>query len=335
MPRRHRPSSLAARPYLAPGLLAAVLSTGASLALAQNPGAPLGIVVPYPAGGPLDKTAHILAKAAAAQLGPIAVQNKPGAGGNLGAEMVAKAPAGGNLLVMGAVATHAVNPWLAKPFPYDPVADFTPIALVARTPNVLVMEAGLAQRLDIKSTTDLVKYLKAHPDTLKYGSGGNGSIGHIAGEMFKSLTNTRMAHTPFQGAGPTLKALQDGAVALAFDNLASSLPLIRSGKLVALGVTSLGSDDELPKVPSINSEVPGFNVSTWFGLFAPAALPQAAAQKYAAAFSAAMQTASVREQFKAMGLEPEELTLGAFGSFVRSEHSKYGFLIKAAKIKTD
>lgn len=334
MPRRPLPF-LAWAATLAPLLLTATLSGGARPALAQNAAAPLGIVVPYPTGGPVDKTAHILAKAVAPQLGPVAVQNKPGAGGNLGAEMVARAPADGNLLVMGAVATHAVNPWLAKPFPYDPIADFTPIVLVARTPNVLVMEAGLAQRLQIKTTSDLVKYLKAHPDTLKYGSGGSGSIGHIAGEMFKSLTNTRMAHTPFQGAGPALKALQEGGVALAFDNLASSLPLIRSGKLVALGVTSLGSDDELPNVPSINSEVPGFNVSTWFGLFAPASLPSAAAQKYAAAFSAAMQTPAVREQFKAMGLEPESLTLGAFGSFVRSEHSKYGFLIKAAKIKTD
>ena len=326
---------LALFPGLFPVVFTALLASAAGMAQAQNAAAPLSIVVPYPAGGPLDKAAHILATAAATQLGAVTVQNKPGAGGNTGADLVAKAPAGGNLLVMGAVATHAVNPWLTKPFPYDPIADFTPIVLVARTPNVLVMEAGNAKRLQIQTSSDLVKYLKAHPDTLKYGSGGNGSIGHIAGEMFKSLTNTRMAHTPFQGAGPALKALQEGGVALAFDNLASSLPLIRSGKLVALGVTSLGSDEALPKVPSINSEVPGFNVSTWFGLFAPASLPPAAAQKYATAFTAAMQSPAGREQFRAMGLAPEELTLGAFGTFVRSEHSKYGFLIKAAKIKTD
>ncbi len=304
-------------------------------AQAQTPSAPLTIVVPYPAGGPLDKSAHILATAAQGKLGAIKVDNKPGAGGNVGADLVAKAPAGGNLLLMGAVATHAVNPWLYKSFPYDPIKDFTPIALVARTPNVLVMSADQAKALNIHTTADLVKYLKAHPDQLKYGSGGNGSIGHIAGEMFKSLTNTRMPHTPFQGAGPALKALQEGGVGVVFDNLASSLPLIQSGKLKALGVTSLSNDGALPGVPSINSEVPGFNVSTWFGLFAPASLPADAAQKYAAAFSAAMGSPTVKDQFKKMGLDPEELTLGGFGAFVKSEHGKYGFLIKAAKIKID
>jgi len=314
------------------GCLALCLSMAAQ---AQNASAPLTIVVPYPAGGPLDKTAHILASAAQAKLGTIKVENKPGAGGNVGADFVAKAPAGGNLLVMGAVATHAVNPWLYKNFPYDPLKDFTPIVLVARTPNVLVMSAEQSKALNINTTSDLVKYVKAHPDQLKYGSGGNGSIGHIAGEMFKTLTNTRMPHASFQGAGAALKALQEGSVGIVFDNLASSLPLIQSGKLKALGVTSLSSDEALPGVPSINSEVPGFNVSTWFGLFAPASLPADAAQKYASAFVAAMESPAGKSQFKQMGLTPEELTLGSFAGFVKSEHSKYGFLIKAAKIKID
>lgn len=295
--------------------------------------APLTIVVPYAAGGPLDKSARILAEGAQAQLGPVQVDNRPGAGGSQGAAAVAKAPASERLLVMGAVATHAVNPWLSKDFPYDPIRDFKPIALVARTPNVLVMSAAQADALGIRSTSDLVKYLKTHPDQLVFGSGGNGSIGHIAGEMFKSLTNTRMAHQPFPGAGPALKALQGGGVALVFDNLASSLPLIREGKLKALGVTSLGPDSALPDVPSINSEVPGFNVSTWFGLFAPASLPEVEARRYAEAFSAAMRSSGGRQQFQAMGLEPEELTLEGFGTFVRSEYSKYEFLIKAAKIR--
>lgn len=317
------------------GLVLVVGMWGAGMAYAQNAAAPLTLVVPYPAGGPLDKSARILAESASAQLGVIRVENKPGAGGNLGAELVAKAPADANLLVMGAVATHAVNPWLYKNFPYDPIRDFKPIALVARTPNVLVMSADRAQALGIATTTDLVKYLKAHPDQVRYGSGGNGSIGHIAAEMFKSLTNTRMGHQPFAGAGPALKALQEGGVALVFDNLASSLPLIQAGKLKALGVTSLGSDAALPSVPSINSEVPGFNVSTWFGLFAPASLPDAAAQKYADAFSAAMRSPAGKAEFKKMGLEPEELVLGGFASFVRSEHSKYQFLIKTAKIRID
>ncbi len=316
-------------------LLSALLSCVTLAAQAQNSLAPMALVVPYPAGGPLDTSARILAAGASAQLGPIAVENKPGAGGGTGADLVAKAAKTANMVLMGAVATHAVNPWLYKRFPYDPIKDFKPLVLVARTPNVLVMNAEQATRLNIGTTTDLVKYLKAHPDQLQYGSGGNGSIGHIAAEMFKSLTNTRMAHHPFQGSSPALKALQAQQVDLVFDNLASSLPLIQAGKLKALGVTSLGRDESLPNVPSINDEIQGFNVVTWFGLFAPASLPDADAQRYAGAFSAAMQSPAGKEKFKKMGITPEELSLDGFSRFVRAEHSKYGFLIKAAKIKIE
>ena len=299
----------------------------------QAKAGPLTIVVPYAAGGPLDKSARLLAEGAQAQLGPTQVENRPGAGGNLDAAQVAKAGADDKLLLMGAVATHAINPWLQKDFPYDPIRDFKPLLLVARTPNVLVMNAAQADALGIRSAKDVVRHLKEHQGELHYGSGGNGSIGHIAGEMFKALSNTRMTHQPFAGAGPALKALQEGKVLLMFDNLASSLPLIRAGKLRALGVTSLGPDEALPDVASINSEVPGFNVLTWFGLFAPASLPEAQARTYATAFSAAMRTPAGLQQLKAMGLNPEELTLDAFGSFVLSEYKKYEFLIKAVKIR--
>ena len=302
-------------------------------ALAQNASAPMTLIVPYPAGGPLDTSARLIAEGASADLGKITVENKPGAGGGTGADMVAKAPKTSNMVVMGAVATHAVNPWLYKNFPYDALKDFKPIVLVARTPNVLVMNAAQAKELNIGTTTELVKYLKTHPDQLKYGSGGNGSIGHIAAEMFKSLTNTRMAHQPFQGSTPALKALQAREVALVFDNLASSLALIRSGELKALGVTSLGPDESLPNVPTINEEVQGFNVVTWFGLFAPASLPDADARRYADAFEGSMQSAKGKAGLKKMGIAPEELRLESFQRFVESENHKYGFLIRAAKIK--
>ncbi len=316
-------------------LFSVALATAATAALAQTPSAPMTIVVPYPAGGPLDTSARIIAEGAAAQLGAIKVENKPGAGGGTGADLVAKSPTGSNQLLMGAVATHAVNPWLYKNFPYNAIKDFKPIALVARTPNVLVVNTEQAAKLGIKTTPDLVQYLKKNPDQAKYGSGGNGSIGHISAEMFKSLTNTKMGHTPFQGSNPALAALQSGQVLLVFDNLASALPHIRSGKLHALGVTTLSRSDALPQVPSINDAVQGFNVSTWFGLFAPASLPQADAQRYAAAFTAAMQSAAGKEKFKQMGITPEELTLDGFAQFVRSENSKYEFLIRAAKIKIE
>ncbi len=315
-------------------LLCMFVASVATVALAQTPSAPLTIVVPYPAGGPLDTSARILAEGAT-QLGSIKVENKPGAGGTTGADLVAKAPKTGNLLLMGAVATHAVNPWLQKNFPYNALKDFKPIALVARTPNVLVVNAAQASKLGIRTTTDLVQYLKKNPDQVKYGSGGNGSIGHISAEMFKSLTNTKMGHTPFQGSKPALAALEAGQVLMVFDNLASALPQIKSGKLLALGVTTLSSDEALPNVPSINNSVQGFNVSTWFGLFAPASLPDADAQRYAAAFSSAMRSPAGLAKFKKMGIDPEELTLNGFAQFVRSENSKYEFLIRAAKIKID
>lgn len=316
-------------------MFSVALAAAATAALAQTPSAPMTIVVPYPAGGPLDTSARIIAEGAAAQLGAIKVENKPGAGGGTGADLVAKSPTGSNQLLMGAVATHAVNPWLYKNFPYNPIKDFKPISLVARTPNVLVVNAEQAAKLGIKTTPDLVQYLKKNPDQAKYGSGGNGSIGHISAEMFKSLTNTKMGHTPFQGSNPALAALQSGQVLLVFDNLASALPHIRSGKLLALGVTTLSRNEALPQVPSINDSVQGFNVSTWFGLFAPAALPQADAQRYAAAFTAVMQSPAGKEKFKQMGITPEELTLDGFAQFVRSENSKYEFLIRAAKIKIE
>ena len=316
-------------------LLSVLLACVPMGATAQNASAPMSLVVPYPAGGPLDTSARLIAQEASDALGKINVENKPGKGGGTGAELVAKAPKSANMVLMGAVATHAVNPWLYKNFPYDPLKDFKPLVLVARTPNVLVMNAEVANELGIQSTSDLVKYLKANPEKLKYGSGGNGSIGHIAAEMFKSLTNTRMSHVPFQGSNPALKALQGREVALVFDNLASSLPLIQTGHLKALGVTSLGQDEALPKVPSINSEVPGFNVVTWFGLFAPASLPESDARRYAEAFESAMKSNRGTAGLKKMGITTEDMRLATFQEFVESENSKFGFLIKTAKIRIE
>lgn len=318
-------------------LLRAAFPCLVAVAQAQNASAPLSIVVPYQMGGALDNAARLVADVAKPQLGDIVVINKPGAGGNTGADLVAKAPPGGNLLVMGSVGTHASNPWLYKNFPYDPVKDFKPIVLVGRAPAVLLMNAEEAKRLGIRTTTDLVAYLKKHPDQLKGGSGGKGSISHIAAEMFRLLTNTRVSYVQFEsiGSGEALRALQSNELTLVFDSVASSLDLIRSGKFVALGVTSLGRIDALPQVPSINDEVPGFNVVTWFGLFAPAALPDADAQRYAAAFLQGMQSSAGRERFRKLGIAPEELTLDGFGRFQQSELNKYGFLIKTTKIRID
>ena len=237
---------------------------------AQNATKTLTIVVPYPAGGPLDISARILAEGARSKLdSTILVENKPGAGGTIGANQVAKSAAGSNQLLMGAVATHAANPWLMPNYPFDPLKDFKPVSLVAQIPNVLVINADVAAKLNIRSTADLVAHIKKNPGKLNYSSGGNGSIGHIAGEMLKSLTKTSMVHIPYLGAGPAQLGLLSGQVDVMFDNLASALPQIRAGKLLALGVTTQKRSEALPDVPPINDSIKGFDVSTWFGIFAP------------------------------------------------------------------
>lgn len=306
------------------------------LAHAQNSGKTITIVVPYPAGGPLDISARILAEGARSKLdATVLVENKPGAGGTIGANQVAKSAAGSNQLLMGAVATHAANPWLLPNFPYDPVKDFKAVSLVAQIPNVLVIHAGLAGKLGIHSTADLIAHIKKNPGRLNYSSGGNGSIGHIAGEMLKSLTKTSMVHIPYLGAGPAQLGLLSGQVDVMFDNLASALPQIRAGKLLALGVTTLARSEALPDVPPINDTVKGFNVSTWFGIFAPSHASDAEVQKYAAAFQETMAAPDNKDKFSKMGFTPERLSPADFSKFVTAEHAKYGALIKAANIKID
>ena len=319
---------------LLPSLLASAIVTLPTLVVAQNK--PITIVVPYPAGGPLDISARILAEGARSKLDTtVVVENKPGAGGTIGANQVAKSTAGSQQLLMGAIATHAANPWLMPNYPFDPIKDFKPVSLVAQIPNVLVMNVEKANQLNIRSTRDLVAYIKKNPGKLNYSSGGNGSIGHIAGEMLKSLTQSSMVHIPYSGAGPAQLALLSGQVDVMFDNLASALTQIRAGKLLALGVTTQKRSEALPDVPPINDTVKGFDVSTWFGIFAPSHLSDADVQKYATAFADTMNAAENKDKFSKMGFTPERLSPAEFAKFVQAEHAKYGALIKSAGIKID
>ncbi len=319
---------------LLPSLLASAIVTLPTLVVAQNK--PITIVVPYPAGGPLDISARILAEGARSKLDTtVVVENKPGAGGTIGANQVAKSAAGSQQLLMGAIATHAANPWLMPNYPFDPIKDFKPVSLVAQIPNVLVMNVEKANQLNIRSTRDLVAYIKKNPGKLNYSSGGNGSIGHIAGEMLKSLTQSSMVHIPYSGAGPAQLALLSGQVDVMFDNLASALTQIRAGKLLALGVTTQKRSEALSDVPPINDTVKGFDVSTWFGIFAPSHLSDADVQKYATAFADTMNAAENKDKFSKMGFTPERLSPAEFAKFVQAEHAKYGALIKSAGIKID
>ncbi|WP_417283201.1 Bug family tripartite tricarboxylate transporter substrate binding protein [Comamonas sp.] len=314
-------------------VLAALLCGSAFAALAQNASRPLSFVVPYPAGGPLDISAHLLAQGAQQALGVITVANKPGAGGATGVDLIAKAKPQDNLVVMGAVATHAILPHLGTPLSYDAQKDFKPLILVARVPNVLVLTKARATELKLQTTANLVAFLKAHPNGLKMGSAGNGSVGHIAGEMLKALANLRMVNQQYAGAAAAQKALLSGEVDLVFDNLASALPLIQSGELVALSVTTPDRNIALRDVPSLNEAVPGFDVATWFGVFAPASLPDKDAQNYARAFQAALADPKYKDQYRKMGIAPEDMRLQEFADFVKRENRKFQFLISATKIK--
>ena len=255
---------------------ASAMSSLTRLACAQTayPNKPIRLVVPYPPGGPLDTAARALAERVKESLGVIVVENRPGAGGNLGVDQVAKSPPDGYSLVIGAVATHAVNPWLFSKLPYDPIKDFSPITLIAHVPNVLVMTPERADQLGIRSARELIDYARKNPAQLNYASGGNGSAGHMAGELMKSQANISAVHIPYAGAAPAQLGLLAGQTDFMFDNLASATAQIKAGKLRALAVTTAQRASALPEVPTMaESGLPGFDVSTWFGVFAPAGTP--------------------------------------------------------------
>ncbi|MDT7836395.1 tripartite tricarboxylate transporter substrate binding protein [Aquabacterium sp. OR-4] len=309
-------------------------------ALAQGVARPIRLIVPYPPGGPLDIAARALAAGVKDTLGAMVVDNKPGAGGNLGADLAAKAAPDGHTLVMGAVATHAINPWLFKKLPYDPLRDFTPITRVAQVPNVLVMNAEAAQRLQIGSLADLVAYARKNPGKLNYGSGGNGSAGHLAGEMFKSQAGLFMVHIPYAGGNPAQLALLAGQVDLNFDNLATASANIKSGKLKALAVTGTRRAPALPDLPTVAEAgarlgLAQFDVGTWFGLFAPAGLPPAELARLHKGFAAALESAELKARFAQLMAEPSPTTPEQFGAFVKAELAKYGPVVKASGATVD
>jgi tripartite-type tricarboxylate transporter receptor subunit TctC len=298
------------------------------------------LVVPYPPGGPLDIVARALAAAVKDSLGAVILENRPGAGGNLGADLVAKAAPDGNTLVMGAVATHAINPWLFSKMPYDPIRDFTPVTLVAQVPNVLVMNAEAAQRLGITTVADLVGYAKKNPGKLNYGSGGNGSAGHLAGEMFKAQAGVFMVHIPYAGGNPAQLALLSGQVDLNFDNLAAASANIKSGKLRAIAVTTKARASAMPEVPTIAAGgaslgLAQFDVSTWFGLFGPARLPADVLAKLNKAYTDALASPELKARMAMLMAEPAPTTPEQFSAFVKAELARYEPVVKASGAKVD
>ena len=256
---------------------------------AQPAGRPIRLIVPYAAGGPIDVTARVLAERVKDSLGTVVIENRPGGGGNIGADLVAKAAPDGLTIGISALATHAINPWLYNKMPFDAARDFAPITQMVRVPNVLVINADTATRLNIRTLADLVKYAKANPGRLNYGSGGNGSGGHLAGEMFKAQAGIFAVHIPYNGGNPAQLALLSGQVDFNFDNLATAAANIKAGKLRALAVTTAQRSPALPDVEAVSDTYPGFAVDTWWGLVAPAGTPREVVTRLNQAFRGCAQ----------------------------------------------
>ena len=306
--------------------------------MAQAQAKTLRLIVPYPPGGPLDIVARMLAEKVQVTLGNVIVENRPGAGGNLGADLVAKAAPDGNTIVMGAVATHAINPWLYAKMPYDSARDFTPITGVAQVPNVLVMNPDTATRLGIRQVADLIAYAKQNPGKLNYGSGGNGSAGHLAGEMFKAQAGVFMVHIPYAGGNPAQLALLSGQVDLNFDNLAAASANIRAGKLRALAVTTAQRSSVMADVPTIaesGAALAGFDVNTWFGLFGPAGLAPDMTRRLNSAFVDALASPELKARLATLMAEPMPGTPQQFGDFVKAELAKYQRVVKASGARVE
>ena len=315
-------------------LAATVLAVPYALAAdAPWPARPIHLVVPYPPGGPLDTVARLTAQKVSADLGqPIVVDNKAGAGGNIGADPVAKAAPDGYTLLLGAVATHAINPTLYASVPYDAQRDFEPVTQLASTPNVLIVNPALP----VKDVREFIAYAKAHPGTLNFGSGSTGSAGHLAGELFKRMAGIEMTHVPYKGAAPAMQDLIAGQVQVMFDNLASALTQIKAGRVRALAVTTAKRTPLAPELPTIaESGLAGFDINTWFGLFVPAKTPRPIVDRLHDGFVKALAQPDVREKMLALGAEPVGNTPGQFAAYVKSEAEKYARVVKASGARVD
>ena len=293
------------------------------------------LIVPYAAGGPIDVTARLMAERVKDTLGTVIIENRPGGGGNIGADAIAKAAPDGLTIGIAAVATHAINPWLYTKMPYNAATDFAPITQMLRVPNVLVINADTAARLNINTLADLVKYAKANPAKLNYASGGNGSAGHLAGEMFKAQAGIFAVHIPYNGGNPAQVALLSGQVDFNFDNLATAAANIKAGKLKVLAVTTARRAAALPDVPAVSETFKGFEIDTWWGLVAPAGTPTDVIARLNAAFVAALNSPEAKARFAALMAEPVASMPEQFAAFMKAELGKYEKVVKASGAKVD
>ncbi|KQP13555.1 tripartite tricarboxylate transporter substrate binding protein [Pseudorhodoferax sp. Leaf267] len=324
-------------------LATAVLAACSALpAAAQGswPTKPVRMVVPFAPGGTTDILARAMAVELTKALGqPFVVDNRAGAGGNIGADIVAKAAPDGYTILMGTVGTHAINKWLYDKMPFDPVKDFAPISLVAGVPNVMVVNAEKARSLKIGNVQQFIAYAKANPGKLNMASSGNGTSIHMAGELFKTMTGAYMVHFPYRGSGPALMDMVGGNMDVMFDNLPSAMQQIKAGKLTALAVTSAQRSAALPDVPTVEQaggpQLKGFEASSWFGLLAPAGTPMEIVNRIQQEVAKAIKTPDVSDKLLAQGAIPSGNTPQEFAKLIDAELKKWAPVVKASGAKVD
>jgi tripartite-type tricarboxylate transporter receptor subunit TctC len=314
---------------------ATALAAGRHASASAQGARTLRVIVPFAAGGPIDLTVRMLVDKARESLGTVIVENRPGAGGGIGVAAVARAAPDGQTIGVAAVAMHAINPWLFAKLPYDPIRDFAPIVQMVRIPNVLVINTETAERLRIASLRDFIAYARANPARLNYASGGNGSAGHLAGELFKQRAGFFAVHIPYAGGGPAQLALLSGQVDFSLDNLATAAPNLRGGRIRALAVTTARRTPLLPEVPAIAETYPGFEIDTWWGLTAPVGTPPEVITRLNAVFGEALRAPDFQAKFAQLMAEPVPGSPAQFAALIERELRRYEPVVKASGAKVD
>jgi tripartite-type tricarboxylate transporter receptor subunit TctC len=318
------------RTLFATALIAALGLAGDAQAQANWPQRQVTIVVPFSAGGTTDMFARILAQGLQQKYGtPFVVENRAGAGGNVGAAMVARAAKDGNTLLVGTVSTHAINPFIYKNLQHDTEKDFQPVSLIARLPNMLVVNL----KLPAKNVAELVDHLKKNEGKLSYGSSGAGTSTHLAAELFQLKTGTKMTHVPFRSSGDVMNALVGGHIDLAFDNITLAWPQVKAGTMRALAVTSPQPSATAPEVPPVASTLPGFEATSWHGLFAPAGTPRPIVEALAGEVKRIFEQDDVRKTLNEVGAVPSPMTPEEFTQFITAERTKWQDVVKAAGVE--
>ena len=315
---------------LASSLGMGLMASNAAMAQAAYPNKPIRLVVTFPTGGAPDILARLFSEKA--QLGqPIVVDNKPGAGGNIGSDIVAKSAGDGYTIVMGTVGTHSINGALYEKMPYDMVKNFTPISLIASAPNLLVVNNDLP----VKTVPELIAYMKANPNKLSFGSPGIGTSVHMSGELFKSMTGTSMTHVPYKGRQFFIPDLIGGSIQLVFDNMPSALPMAKEGKIRAIAQTTAKRSPAAPDIPTVAESLPGFEATTWFAMFAPANTPKAVIDRLNAEALRVFKLPEVAERLKTLGLDAVLSSSEELSKYQASEIVKWAKVVKESGAKAE